>query len=73
MYKLRDWIGQKIDGSFYEMELQLVDKELRKGYWRIEKILITRKRKGRRTRYFVKWEGYPDEFNSWTTSTKTLK
>jgi hypothetical protein len=32
----------------------------------VEKVLKTRKRNGK-LEYFVKWRGYPDKFNSWTT------
>jgi hypothetical protein len=37
----------------------------------VEKVLKTRKRNGK-LKYFVKWKGYPDKFNSWTTDVYTL-
>ena len=61
-YKLEDYGHEKIEGSFYEKELQRVDKT--DNVFRIEKILSTRKRKGVEE-YFIKWKGYPEKFNSW--------
>jgi hypothetical protein len=60
-YRIRDWNGERIEGSFYEKELQKVREP--KEY-RIEKILA-RKKIGRRTMVLVKWEGYSDDFNQW--------
>lgn len=55
-YKIIDYNGEEIEGSFYEEELQKTRQEI----FRIEKVL---KRKG--NKLLVKWKGYPDEFNSW--------
>lgn len=63
MYKLKDWGGEKIEGSFYTEEVQLVDKDL-KGFWKVEHVLGTKVIAGKR-KHFVKWEGYPDHMNSW--------
>lgn len=40
--------------------------------YRVEKILRKRKRKGL-TEYFVKWIGYPVEFNSWVSERNISK
>ena len=61
-YKLEDYGHEKIEGSFYEKEIQRVVKT--DNIFKIEKILSTRKRKGVKE-YFVKWKGYPEKFNSW--------
>lgn len=58
-YKLKDWKGEKIIGSFYELELQ----KTRQDMFRIEKVL---RKKG--NKMLVKWLGYPDSFNSWIDS-----
>ena len=58
-YKLKDWNGEKIMGSFYEPELQKTSQDT----FRIEKILRKRGNK-----VLVKWLGYPDSFNSWIDS-----
>ena len=63
-YKLRDYSGEEIQGTFYEQELQKVRKI--DDLYRVEKVIRKRKRKGK-TEYFVKWLGYPSSFNSWVT------
>ena len=55
-YKLTDDNGEKIQGSFYEQELQKTKHEI----FRIEKII---KQQGSIS--LVKWLGYNDSFNSW--------
>ena len=55
-YRIKDLNDEEIEGSFYEPELQKSSQEV----FRIEKVL---KHKGKKV--FVKWKGYPDEFNSW--------
>ena len=62
-YGLKDATGESIKGSFYEPELQTVDKT--DDVYVVEKVLKTRRRRGR-VEYFVKWRGYPEKFNSWT-------
>ena len=63
-YKLKDAAGETIKGAFYEPELQLVVKT--DDVFIVEKVLKSRRRSGR-VEYFLKWRGYPDKFNSWTT------
>ena len=55
-YKITDYNGEEIQGSFYEQELQKTSQDV----FRIEKIL---RRKGEKS--LVKWMGYSDAFNSW--------
>ena len=55
-YKITDYNGEEIQGSFYEQELQKTSQ----GTFRIEKVL---KRQG--DKYLVNWMGYPKLFNSW--------
>ena len=54
-YKITDYNGEEIQGSFYEQELQKTSQ----GTFRIEKVL---KREGDKT--LLKWIGYPKLFNS---------
>ena len=55
-YKITDYNGEEIQGSFYEQELQKTSQEV----FRIEKIL---RRNGDKS--LVKLVGYSDAFNSW--------
>ena len=55
-FKITDYNGEEIQGSFYEQELQ----KKSQGTFRIEKVL---KRKGDKS--VVKWTGYAKSFNSW--------
>jgi transposase InsO family protein len=63
-YGLEDLAGESIKGRFYEQELQRVNKI--DDVFEVEKVVRTRKRNGK-TEYYVKWQGYPDKFNSWTS------
>ena len=55
-YVISDLNGEPIAGSFYEKELQKTNQEK----FRIEKIL-----KRKRDKWYVKWKGYDNSFNSW--------
>jgi hypothetical protein len=68
-YGLKDLTGEEIKGRFYEQELQKVIKT--DSEYIIEKVLKTRKKNGH-IEHFVKWEGYADKFNSWTTGVHTV-
>ena len=64
MYKITDYNGEKIQGSFYEQELQKTSQ----GTFRIEKVLRTEGDKS-----LVKWIGYPKSFNSWIDTKAMVK
>ncbi|GBN04847.1 hypothetical protein AVEN_1928-1 [Araneus ventricosus] len=57
-YKIKGLNGKEIKGTYYEKELVKYNKK--DDIFKIEKII---KKEG--DKYFVKWLGYPDEFNSW--------
>ena len=59
IYYLKDLNGEKIQGSFYEQELQKTNFK-KDDLYIIEKILKT---KG--NQIYVKWRGYDSSFNSW--------
>jgi hypothetical protein len=63
-YKIEAWDREPIEGSFYDEELQAVDKDIQRDYWKVERV-VKERGAGRRKEYFVKWLGYPDSMNSW--------
>ena len=63
-YGLKDLAGEDIKGKFYEQELQKVNKT--DSVYEVEKVIKTRKRNGK-LEHYVKWMGYPEKFNSWTS------
>ena len=63
VYRLNEDLGEVLDGTFYEPELQKVSVPVDKVN-RVESVLQRRK-VGRRTEALVKWYDYPSKFNSW--------
>ncbi|CAG2244986.1 unnamed protein product [Mytilus edulis] len=66
IYRLQDYNGKEIVGTFYQSEVQKVtmkDDDL----WKIEKIVKTRG-KGPNKQYFVKWLYWPERFSSWVNT-----
>ena len=56
-YNVVDLLGEKVEGSFYEKELQKAKQQT----FRIEKVV---KRDNKKKKALVKWKGYSDKFNS---------
>ena len=65
-YKIKDLNGKIIEAVFYEREL--LKSKNTSGEYIIEKIIRRNKNK-----YFVKWRGYSDEFNSWIDKDNIIK
>ena len=63
VYRLRDDLGEVLDVTFYEPELQKVSVPVDKVY-RVEEVL-QRRTVGRCKEALVKWFGYPSTHNSW--------
>lgn len=64
MYKIQTWNGsEKIQGTFYEQELQKVEYTPSTEF-AIEEIIKERVR-NRKKEFLVKWAGYSEEHNSW--------
>ena len=57
-YHIVDLLGEKVEGSFYENELQKAKQQT----FRIEKVV---RRDNKKKKALVKWKGYSDKFNSW--------
>ena len=63
VYHLINDQDSRIEGTFYEQELQKVVVTKDKVY-RIDNVLQQCKR-GRKTQVLIKWLGFPESFNSW--------
>ena len=63
-YKITDYNGEEIQGSFYEEELQKTYQDT----FRIEKVL-----KRQRDKSLVKWMRYPKSFSSWIDAKTIVK
>ena len=59
-YKIIDLLGEEIEGSFYEKELQKAKQQT----FRIQKVI---RRDNKKKKPLVKWKGYSDKFNSWVS------
>ena len=64
-YYLKDLNNEKLNGTFYEQELQKTKQD---DLYTIEKILKTKNNK-----IFVKWRGYDSSFNSWINKNTVTK
>ena len=65
VYKLKDYDGEELQGTFYEPEFQKIIKN--DDVYEVKKILKKR-RKCKNTPYLVKWLGYPSKFSSWVSA-----
>ena len=63
-YYLKDLNDEKLDGTFYEQEIQKTNLTL----YVIEKIIKTKNDK-----LLVKWRGYNNSFNSWINKKDVIK
>ena len=63
MYTIKDTLGETVQRTFYEQELQLSAQEI----VRIERVLKKKKNK-----VFVKWKGYSDMFNLWVLLSRNI-
>ena len=63
VYTILDWDGERVDGTFYELELQPVTIDPTTEY-RVEKILKRRVR-NKRKEVLVRWLHWPKKYDSW--------
>jgi hypothetical protein len=69
IYTLEDFLGEDIEGTFYEPELQLIRVDP-SGVYKIEKVLRTRKRKGVEKEVLIRWRHWPPKFDSWVRASE---
>ena len=62
VYKVKDNLGDPIEGVFYPEEIQEID--ITNKVHKIEKVWKKRKSSSG-IELFVKWKGFPNKFNSW--------
>lgn len=67
VYRLKDWSGEQIEGSFYEHEIQSVHVEDTTEY-RVEKVLKRRTVK-KQKEVLVRWLHWPSKYDSWIPET----
>ena len=65
VYKLVDYNNDEVKGSWYPEEVQ----EITDNQYRIEKVLRSRTLPDGTKELFVRWEGWPDKYNSWIKET----
>ena len=65
-YKVNEWDGTPIKGTFYEQDLQKVTVE-DDDLFRIDKVV---KRKG--DKVLVRWKGWPDKYDTWLSKKDVL-
>ena len=63
IYKLVDYNDEDVKGSWYPEELQ----EISDNQYRIGKVLRRRTLPNGTKEIFVRWEGWPEKYNSWIT------
>ena len=70
-YKLKDYHGEIIEGSFYRQEIQKVTPN-KEDTFLVENVIRTKKR-GNEIWTLVKWRGYPSTMNSWVRKSDISK
>ena len=63
VYRIKEYDGTLITGTFYEKELQKVTQK-NTDLFRIERIVKSRGR-GKTKEYLIHWRGWPTKYNSW--------
>ena len=69
-YKLKDFNGEVIEGSFYRHEIEPIIHD--DDTYLVEKIIRRQKRNGEEW-CLVKWRGYPSSMNSWVRRADMLR
>ena len=65
VYKLVNYNNYEVKGSWYPEEIQVITD----NQYRVEKVLRIRTLPDDTIELFVRWEGWPDKYNSWIKET----
>jgi hypothetical protein len=68
-YKIVEFDGSAIEGSFYEQELQKTEHT---DVFLVEKVIKKRTVKGKK-QLFVKWLGWPEKYNAWIDDSQVVE
>ena len=72
-YKVRDLLGEEIEGSLYRDDLKIANAtDVKSVNWKIEKIVSSKRVKGVR-KSLIKWRGYSNKFNSYINTSDLKK
>ena len=67
VYKVKDYSGEDIRGTFYQPELQKVDFDENNSF-KIEKI-VGRRGRGKNKQLKIRWVGWPKKYDQWLPET----
>ena len=70
-YTIKSWDNDPVIGKFYTEELERIEVN-EGGSYEIEK-LIQKKNMEKKPGYIVKWDGWPNQFNSWVSLSEVQK
>lgn len=65
VYKIKDYSDEAVKGTWYPEEVQYITD----NQYRIERVLRRRTAPDGTNELFVKWDGWPEKFNSWIKET----
>ena len=69
VYKIKDLVGEEIEGNFYKEQLQATNQSI----YRIKRVIRKRRRANGMQDVLVKWAGYQDKFNSWMPAADIMR
>lgn len=72
VYMLKDMQGERLEGWYYESELQPMAEKSSKDTWRVGKVLRARGR-GANREVLISWLGFPSKFDSWELQSSVVK
>jgi len=70
-YTVQDYNRNSIKGKFYAAELSRVNRDPNQMF-KVQEILKTKRTADGKINYYVRWLGYPSEFDSWTHEIKFI-